>query len=603
MIFLILVSFSNIIILVSSSCTQNVNNCLKCNPLTDLCVICSNPDFYTPDGNGGCVCSKKCKVGENYCNKCDIDNKLCISCDEYSHPDEIGGCTIAENCKISYKGICLECKDNFVLIGRQKEFKICKSIFSTDFNNCEKINKENGKCQTCKEGYFLNPGDNKCIHIENCYESIFGNCVLCNPGYYYNKKSDACERKNDKFFLCKQTIDGDKCDICDEGRYFDKEGLCSFGNYCSKSAKGYCDKCVDGYFLAKNKFCSFTENCYNADTDVGICTECETGFYLDKKDYKCKSNKENSKFNYCKKAENDLCIQCENDFYLTKERKCATTINCEVSENGICIKCIENYYLGLDKKCVNVEHCIYSKNEQCLECEKNYFLNKLGKNCTKSVGIFENCKISNNGTVCSQCHSDFYLRMNDSLCIDNTKEGQFYKCEISNDQGDQCEVCLNGYFIGSEDKRCSLVENCSVSENEKNCIKCIDYFCLDVKKGICVSNKLIKNESDKIYFACNKTDEEGLKCVECLDGYEVGEKGYCVDMERCEEKIDGICLRCKNNTLEKGNKYCANDLYGCVATSDDYCIKCNDLLKLDTCTECKEGYKVGIYGYCIKKYE
>ena len=37
---------------------------------------------------------------------------------------------------------------------------------------------------------------------------------------------------------------------------------------------------------------------------------------------------------------------------------------------------------------------------------------------------------------------------------------------------------------------------------------------------------------DKIfYFRCNKTNEEGTKCEECLDGYEVGEEGYCIDEE------------------------------------------------------------------------
>ena len=65
-----------------------------------------------------------------------------------------------------------------------KGLKICKSLNTEDFNNCEDINIENGKCQSCKEGYYLNSGDNKCIKTDNCTESSFGICKKCNSGYY-----------------------------------------------------------------------------------------------------------------------------------------------------------------------------------------------------------------------------------------------------------------------------------------------------------------------------------------------------------------------------------------------------------------------------------
>lgn len=583
------------------SCTNNINGCLKCNPLTNLCEICSNSNYLIPDNNGGCKYSKICHPGINYCKECDSNEKLCVSCDDNSHPDEIGGCTMAENCKASYKGKCLECKENFILIGRENEFKICKSLFSDDFINCEKINRENGECQTCKEGYYLNSGDHKCIKIENCFESIFGNCILCNPEYYYDKKNDLCKRKNNTLLLCRQTIDEEKCDICDEGRYFDEEGICTFGKYCSKSLKGYCEKCIEGYYLANNKFCSFSKNCEKADNDIGICIECEKGFYLDMNDYKCKSNEGNNILKYCKKALNNLCIKCENNYYISNDKKCSNTRNCEESENGICKLCTNDYHLGLDNNCINIEHCIYSENNECVQCENNYFYNKLGKNCSLSYGILENCKISNEGKLCSHCHLDYYLRANDSLCLDNTKEGPFYKCEVSDEEGEKCSYCIYGYTIGKEDKKCSLVEYCAISENENRCIKCQDYYCLDAKKGICFRNDLLKSEEDKKYFSCYKTTVDGDKCEECLDGYEVGKEGYCIDINRCEEKQNEICVKCKNDMDEKGSNFCANDVFGCVPTYDENCLKCNNLLKLNFCTECKKGYVVDYYGSCINE--
>ena len=71
------------------------------------------------------------------------------------------------------------------------------------------------------------------------------------------------------------------------------------------------------------------------------------------------------------------------------------------------------------------------------------------------------------------------------------------------------------------------------------CKECIEFYCLDLKKGICIENDRIENETYKIYFACNYTNEEGTKCEQCLDGYEVGEEGYCIDVERCIERENG----------------------------------------------------------------
>jgi hypothetical protein len=578
-----------------------MNNCKKCNPLTNLCEICTDSDIFIPDNNGGCIYSSGCKVGVNYCNECDSSDKLCVNCETNLLPDDIGGCTLADNCKISYKGKCIECKDDFILIGRTNEFKICKSKLSDDFNHCEKINTESGKCELCTEGYFLNSGDQKCIEIDNCRESIYGNCILCNPIYYYDKKDNQCKRKEGDFVLCKQTLDGKKCDICDEGRYFDEQGICSFGKYCHESLNGYCQECIEGYYLAKNKFCSFTENCDIADNDIGICTKCVNGFYLDMNDYKCKSNLENNDFKYCKEVLNNFCIQCEYGFFLTENKQCSPSKNCRESENGICKECSENYYLGLDNICTNVEHCIYSRNFECIQCENKYFYNKEGKNCTESSGIFENCKYSNDGNICSQCNENYYLRSNDSLCFDNTQEGALYKCQYSDYKGETCQSCVGGYVLGKEDRKCSLIDYCAVSENENKCIKCDNYYCLDVKKGICVDNEFLETEDDKKYFACNKTNEDGTECEECIDGYEVNSEGYCIDVDICEEKVDGICIKCKDVKGERNNNYCANNIFGCVAIFDENCVKCNDILELYSCTECKEGYKVNINGLCVKE--
>jgi hypothetical protein len=129
-------------------CTESKNHCLKCNLLTNLCEICDKKDILIPDNNGGCIGSKKCMIGYNYCKECNEFGDTCKLCEEGFFPDDNAGCSYSYNCKLSYKGECFECKDNYILMG-ENNLKICKSLLSQDFKNCQEIDKEKGVCQRC----------------------------------------------------------------------------------------------------------------------------------------------------------------------------------------------------------------------------------------------------------------------------------------------------------------------------------------------------------------------------------------------------------------------------------------------------------------------
>ena len=58
--FLIIFNFS-----FSASCEMFENNCLKCDPLTNLCFRCEY-DVLTPDDKGGCTGAKKCIYGKYF---------------------------------------------------------------------------------------------------------------------------------------------------------------------------------------------------------------------------------------------------------------------------------------------------------------------------------------------------------------------------------------------------------------------------------------------------------------------------------------------------------------------------------------------------------
>ena len=165
--------------------------------------------------------------------------------------------------------------------------------------------------------------------------------------------------------------------------------------------------------------------------------------------------------------------------------------------------------------CSITEHCIYSGKSfyGCDECEENYCYNIFSKVCfIIEEEKYENCKMSY-GNRCSLCQDNYYLNDTNSICYDNTDENdKFFKCEKSDYYGINCFKCIEGYYLGSEDRKCSKINNCKISENENKCLECSKYFCLDVKKQKCKENDFLYEENDKIYINCNKTNEEGTKC-------------------------------------------------------------------------------------------
>ena len=443
----------------------------------------------------------------------------------------------------------------------------------------------------------MNTEDKKCIRTEYCRKSIYGNCILCNLGLYFNKKENKCLFKVGFISYCDISLDGIKCDICNEYSYMSEDGICVLTKYCSESYYEKCTKCINNYFLAKNFVCTTTENCKDGDKDTGICNICDDHFYLDTKDYKCKSNQEENDYKYCKKVINGRCTECTSIYKLTQDFKCTPSKSCLEAENGKCTLCEENFHLGLDNICSNITHCIYSYyiDNECLECEDNYYYNKLYKNCSESNESFKNCKYSK-GINCSECKDNYYLDLNNSICIDNTQKGPFYKCAFG--YSEYCIECINGYYLGSGDKLCSLIEDCKISKDGK-CIECEDFMCLDVKKNICVENDMIYEESFKFYINCKKTNKEGTTCEECIEDYEVGEDGNCINLSKCIEKNNDECLKCSQEPNDYGFTYYANKIYGCIINVYSGCLRCDDILDLYNCTECLEGYyKDKDYYYC-----
>ena len=43
---------------------------------------------------------------------------------------------------------------------------------------------------------------------------------------------------------------------------------------------------------------------------------------------------------------------------------------------------------------------------------------------------------------------------------------KMYKCSKTDYYSGECAGCIEGYYLGYEDNKCSLIEGCALSENE-----------------------------------------------------------------------------------------------------------------------------------------
>ena len=194
-----------------------------------------------------------------------------------------------------------------------------------------------------------------------------------------------------------------------------------------------------------------------------------------------------------------------------------------------------------------------------------------------------------------RCKDDFYLDKKDNICKSNKEKGPFYKCAFSDSYGEVCRQCIDNYYLGYLDDKCTLMEGCDLSENENKCLECDYYYALNLKDKQCYHNDEIQDEDTKFYFNCNRTNSEGTKCAICIEGYELNEKGLCIDEDHCTKIENGECKACE---IGSNGNFCLNNVFGCVKTNNEHCLECNQITDFNICDKCEPGYVINGFNEC-----
>ena len=148
--------------------------------------------------------------------------------------------------------------------------------------------------------------------------------------------------------------------------------------------------------------CTLTANCY--ESTFGICRKCRYGFYLDKKEQKCK--KQENGFEHCRESLDGIsCEVCDEDYYFDEEGNCCGTNYCSIKDDyNKCKKCINGYYLSSFGDCCTQEQNCYHGNKDlgiCTSCIDNYCMDFSDGKCKSNT--------ENNGLK--------YCKTADGFCI------------------------------------------------------------------------------------------------------------------------------------------------------------------------------------------
>ncbi|XP_062938536.1 multiple epidermal growth factor-like domains protein 9 [Cynocephalus volans] len=223
----------------------------------------------------------------------------------------------------------------------------CSVVGSLNVNHCNQTTGQcecqpgyqGLRCETCKEGFYLNHTSGLCLPCICSPHGAFS--MLCNS-------SGKCQ--------CKIGVTGSTCDRCQDGYYgFSKNGClpCRCNNRsascdavtgaclnCQKNSKGdNCEECKEGFYQSPDA----TKECLrcpcSAVTSTGSCT-----INLGELEPKCVRCKDGYTGENCNKCEygyynfDSICIKCKCHGHVDPIK---TPKICK-PENGECINCLHN---------------------------------------------------------------------------------------------------------------------------------------------------------------------------------------------------------------------------------------------------------------------
>ncbi|CAD8200405.1 unnamed protein product [Paramecium octaurelia] len=522
--------------------------------------------------------------------------------------------------------------------------------------------------QSCQFGYFLVPENNECIKCPQDSKNDFL-CIDClqfpltwseksictKDLINYGQTSDSAFKitfKNEKdydFYF----IDGQNqmklqlgyLDYCDPDR---KEFKCVLSREQNQG-------CKPNYYISNNDCFEINLNCLEA-YDNGDCKSCIDNMYpVNNNCYNCPLNCQSCEFNKIDKEVH--CTTCF-DKYTQQNKGCQPCGSyCQVCQDYYdkniqysylkCLKCVDDtkYYLSFDGvNCQEnkIENCQYAfqylKSDQKTNTLDKYFELQFDQqniitSCARCVNnsilvvSYQLCLYVNNPSCtfgyaqslvqCDLQLSNFaYSKTTGDVCttqqiclITNSTvvdEVQFTESCSEFSQIPQCEICIEGKFSVSDQKKVYKCLSCSNGYYQDQiagkCFTCpSDLKCLSCyqqqktaqdnwKVGIRAYYKVFIEKDDEHpyseYGQSQSQQDYEIKCSQCISGYELM-NDLCV--KSCSEN----CLKCQFINGQYICLKCKLGQYGRQLTlMDNQCIECSSNCALCRVRSNEELYQI-----------
>ena len=342
-----------------------------------------------------------------------------------------------------------------------------------------------------------------------------------------------------------------------------------------------CDTCLPEYYFVEG-----TKNCFD---------EAPEGYYLDDEEQIFKKCYQNCK-TCSKKGEiyNHNCLTCKPNYKLFQNKNCLNCKSINKYVNYAQTECIdkipEGYYLNdtelntIDKCYPNCKTCnakgTSENNMKCTSCDNDegYFFFLDTKNCKKMPmpGYYidnednhiRQCDIScatcsskpiynkeNEVTNCDTCNKDlgFYNEYNTTICINKTKEGQYYdeNCKCYKKCYKDCLTCsgapLDEYHMNC--LTCDATKGFEYFSQTSNCLNCksINKYvndaqteCIDkIPDGYYVndtSSNTLDNCHENCLICIKLFTDNSHNCLICKPGLYLS-NGNCIKKMTCPYKF------------------------------------------------------------------
>lgn len=261
-----------------------------------------------------------------------------------------------------------------------------------------------------------------------------------------------------------------------------------------------------------------------------MCTKCRSGYYRQYDDGKyyclqitdqCNQNNDQNK-----------CTGCESNYAINEQEKCIEAPYCKrISNAGVCIECANGYEVSSDQN-----RC-YNQGCQSLTCLPGYYDTKGNPNRTNTGSncqiITENCNQGTNINECQGCKEGYFLN-SEKKC-----ESKLNNC--LQQQNHKCIVCEPGYYISSSSCY-QIMEYCVKGSKKDGCEQCDQGYHLYYHEAYGTYS------CEKIHRYCIKGNSIN-SCMRCSDQFYLSEDfSQCLDSQVrfCEVALGpSLCLKCQ----------------------------------------------------------